>query len=110
MRDILEQSILSVSYKFTIGGSVSSIVAGVSGKLSEKLISNPDTVERAVDWSTSGVQFGMFVGLTGIIIQLYFGIRRDIREQKDDERNEELHRKRLEAFNRGRGGDNAEDE
>jgi len=82
IRETAEQTIISVSGKVAAGGSATAVGSGVAGKTIVAVVENPEAVASAMSWADIGVIIGIVVAVGGLITQVYFSFRRDIRESR----------------------------
>lgn len=79
-RETTEQTIISVSGKVAAGGSFTAAGSGITAKAVNVAAENPDIASNVIAWADVGVIIGIVGAVGGLLINLFFSIRKDRRE------------------------------
>lgn len=78
LRSATEQTLASIGAKMTAGGSVTATGSGIAGITLQA--ANPDAVTGGIILADIGIVVGIFVGVAGLLTQLFFQWDRRRRE------------------------------
>ena len=93
LRETTEQTIISVSGRVAAGGSFTAAGSGITAKAVNVAAENPDIASNVIAWADVGVIIGIVGAVGGLLINLFFSIRKDRRETA-------LHKARMAGINR----------
>lgn len=80
LRETTEQTIISVSGRVAAGGSFTAAGSGITSKAVNVAAENPELASNVIAWADIGVIIGIVGAVGGLLINLFFSIRKDRRE------------------------------